>query len=143
MRGFEKVTYIEAGVIPKRGTSKSAGYDFSTIEEIEIKPNSVILIKTGIKSYMMSDEVLQVYVRSSVGFKKNLMLANTVGIIDSDYYNNENNEGHIMIALYNYGKETQFLEKGERIAQGVFSKYLVADNDDNQIQRSGGYGSTN
>lgn len=142
-RGFEKVSYIEEGIIPVRGTSMSAGYDFATIEETDIKPGQTVLVKTGIKAYMMDDEVLKIYVRSSLGFKRSLRLANSVGIIDADYYGNENNEGHIMIPLYNFGTEVQTLAKGERIAQGIFQKYLVVDNEEEiNATRDGGFGST-
>ncbi len=143
-RGFEVVTgYEDDAILPVRGTAKSAGYDFATTEEVTIKPGETVLVKTGIKAYMFDDEVLKLYVRSSLGFKKNLMLANSVGIIDADYYNNADNEGHIMVALHNYGKEYQVIVKGERIAQGIFTKYLVADNDDANETRGGGFGSTN
>ncbi len=143
-RGFEIVTGFEDdAVLPVRGTAKSAGYDFATVEEVTIKPGETVLVKTGIKAYMFDDEVLKLYVRSSLGFKKKLMLANAVGIIDADYYNNSDNEGHIMVALHNYGKEYQVLVKGERVAQGIFTKYLVADNDTSKTVRAGGFGSTN
>ncbi len=142
-RGFEKVTGFEDdAVLPKRATAKSAGYDFATTEEVTVKPGETVLVKTGIKAYMQDDEVLKLYVRSSLGFKKHLMLANSVGIIDADYYNNSDNEGHIMVALHNYGKEYQVIKKGERIAQGIFTQYQVADNDDTNTLRAGGFGST-
>lgn len=142
MRGFEKVSYISKGVIPTRGSKNSAGYDFSTIEEIIIDKGDTIIVPTGIKAFMQEDEVLELYVRSSIGLKKKLMLANTVGIIDSDYYNNIDNEGHIMIALYNYGNEKVIIEKNERIAQGIFKKYFTTTNDTSNTQRNGGFGST-
>ena len=81
-------------------------------------------------------------IRSSMAIKRHLALVNSTGIIDSDYYNNEENEGHIMIALLNYGKETVSLEKGERVAQGIFSKYLITNDDDATGIRTGGIGST-
>lgn len=143
-RGFEIVSgYANDAQLPKRATAKSAAYDFATLEEVTIKPGQTVLIKTGIKAYMQDDEVLKLFIRSSLGFKKNLMLANSVGIIDADYYNNLDNEGHIMIAIYNYGKEYQVLTKNERIAQGIFEKYLIADGDDVKTIRGGGFGSTN
>jgi len=82
------------------------------------------------------------HIRSSMAIKRHLALVNSTGIIDSDYYNNEDNEGHIMIALLNYGKETVSLEKGERVAQGIFSKYLITNDDDATGIRTGGIGST-
>lgn len=143
-RGFEIIKGFEdEAILPKRGTAKSAGYDFAATEEVTIKPGQTVLVKTGIKAYMLEDEVLKLYIRSSLGFKKNLMLANAVGIIDADYYNNVDNEGHIMVALHNYGSEYRVITKGERIAQGIFTKYLVADKDTASSLRSGGFGSTN
>jgi len=141
-RGFERINNCEKGIIPVRATAKSAGYDFATIEQVVINPGETKLVKTGIKAFMMEDEVLKIYVRSSLGFKKNLRLANSVGIIDADYYSNIDNDGHIMVALHNFGTETQVLEEKERIAQGIFQKFLVVDNDDSSAGRSGGFGST-
>lgn len=143
MRGFEKVSYMSEGIIPIRGTKNSAGYDISSIEDVVIKPGEVKVLKTGIKAYMNHDEVLELYVRSSIGIKKSLMLANTVGIIDSDYYNNSDNEGHIMIAIYNYGNSDTNIVKGERIAQGIFKQYLTTSDDTVITTREGGIGSTN
>ncbi|MFV0247000.1 MAG: dCTP deaminase domain-containing protein [Mycoplasmatales bacterium] len=143
MRGFEKVSYIDGGIIPKRGSKDSAGYDFSTIEEVIIEPNKMVVCNTGIKAFMQEDEVLSLHVRSSIGIKKGIILANITGIIDSDYYNNEDNEGHIMIALRNISNNTITLEKGEKIAQGIFNKYLVVDNEEELEKRTGGIGSTN
>lgn len=143
-RGFEIVTkYRDKQIeLPERKTSGSAGYDFSAAESVDIKPGQIAFVSTGIKAFMPKDEVLQMYVRSSLSFKKRLIKANSVGIIDSDYYNNPDNEGEIMLILYNYGQETAHIEKGERIAQGIFMKYLVIDEDDNNIKRLGGFGST-
>lgn len=142
-RGFEQVTGYDEAIIPVRGTSGSAGYDFCSYEEVTIEPNQTVMVKTGIKAYMLDDEVLQIYPRSSLGVKKHLRLANSVGIIDSDYYNNENNEGHILIPLFNFGQELVVIAKGERVAQGIFSKYLITDTDQVSAKRSGGFGSTN
>jgi dUTP pyrophosphatase len=146
MRGFKVCKGFENSDIslPKRGTKYSAGYDIESCEEVVINPKEVVVVKTGVKAYMKDDEVLQIYPRSSLGFKKHLMLANTVGIIDSDYFENEKNDGHIMIGLYNYGNEVQTISKHERIAQGIFSKYLVCE-DEEEINtiRKGGIGSTN
>ncbi len=142
MRKFEKVTYMEEAVIPTRGSKLSAGYDFSIAETVTINPGEVVLCKTGIKAKMQDDEVLKIYVRSSIGFKRHLRLANSVGIIDADYYGNENNEGHIMIPLHNFGLEPQTIRQGERIAQGIFEKYLVVTDDETITERVGGFGST-
>ncbi len=143
-RGFEVVTKFKNQTIelPKRKTSGSAGYDFSAAVTIDLKPKEITFVTTGIKAFMQHDEVLQMYPRSSLSFKKKLIKANSVGIIDSDYYNNPDNEGEIMLILYNFGDEIVKIEKGERIAQGIFIKYLTVDNDQTNIKRLGGFGST-
>ncbi|MBL0701722.1 MAG: hypothetical protein JJV90_01235 [Spiroplasma sp.] len=141
-RGFEQIKDSKLGIIPKRATAKSAGYDFHTIEDLIIAPGETVLAKTGIKAYMLDDEVLKVFVRSSLGFKKHLRLANSVGIIDADYYGNADNDGHIMIALHNFGTNVQNIEAQERIAQGIFVKYLIIDSDQAKGERDGGFGST-
>lgn len=143
MRGFELVSNISGGIIPTRGSSFSAGYDISSICEVTIFAGETKILNTGIKAYMQNDEVLELHIRSSIGIKKHLMLANCTGIIDCDYYNNASNEGHIMIALHNYGSDCITIEKNERIAQGIFKKYLVADEVEVTNTRSGGIGSTN
>lgn len=144
LRGFEVVTkYIGQHIsLPTRKTTGSAGYDFSAAETTVLKPKTITFVSTGIKAYMQNDEVLQMYPRSSLSFKKNLIKANSVGIIDSDYYNNPDNEGEIKLILYNLGDEDVIVEKGERIAQGLFTKYLVADGDNIKTKRLGGFGST-
>lgn len=143
-RGFEIVRKYQNKKIhlPERKTSGSAGYDFEAAETVDIPPREIAFVSTGIKAFMPQDEVLQMYVRSSLSFKKKLIKANAVGIIDSDYYNNPDNEGEILLILYNYGDEVAHIDKGERIAQGIFMKYLTADEDDNFVKRLGGFGST-
>ena len=148
IRGFEAVVeeYRKGTmdyVLPTRGTSKSAGYDLASPIDVIIEPHSSVLIWTNVKAYMQDDEVLEVYVRSSTAIKRDLILKNTVGIIDSDYYSNESNDGNIGICLYNTTYAPREIKKGERIAQGIFKKYLVADDDVclNEI-RVGGIGST-
>lgn len=143
MRGFELVTSIEGGMLPSRGTKASAGYDISIIEGAVINPGDTHMFATGIKAYMQSDEYLSLHVRSSIGIKKGLVLANVTGIIDSDYYNNPSNEGHIMIAVLNTTNAPVEVEAGERICQGIFSKYLIVDEDQAVDSRLGGIGSTN
>ena len=101
------------------------------------------LVKTGIKAYMMDDEVLYLYNRSSNPKKKGLVLANSVGVIDKDYYGNVDNDGHIMVAFYNVRDEQVLIKKGEKIAQCIFQKYLTTDDDDASGLRTGGFGSTN
>lgn len=144
MRDFEKISfkqfakdikedkrlYVEYK-LPIRDSKTTAGYDLFLIYDIEIKPNEIIKIPTGLKAFFEDDEVLLIFVRSSMGFKYNIRLVNQVGIIDSDYYNNKDNEGHIFIKIQNEGKETVKIKAGEAIAQGIFIKYLTTESDNN------------
>ena len=153
IRGFEVVSSFSDINLPKRSTARSAGYDFEAAEDItvpsiwkmvlkgseNIKPT---FIKTGVKAYMQEDEALFLYNRSSNPGKKGLVMANSVGVVDSDYYNNADNEGHIMFAFYNFFPVDVTIKKGERIGQGVFKKFLKADGDDAAAIRTGGFGST-
>lgn len=149
VRGFEVISdefrkhpNIEIK-LPKRGSSKSAGYDICTPVDIIIPPNGISdAIQTDIKAYMLDDEYLEIVPRSSIGFKKGLMLINTCGIIDSDYYNNPDNDGNIGFKFKNLTDETVEIKAGERILQGIFKKYLIIDNDDCDVIRTGGTGST-
>ena len=155
MRRFELVTkeefvkridikYYNNIKIPERKTQQSAGYDFSICKGEIIKKGETRVFATGIKASMEKDDFLAIFVRSSLGIKKDLMLANNVGIIDSDYYNNPDNEGHIMIALKNVGDNDVELKDGERVAQDIFLKYEVVDNERQiKAKRLGGVGSTN
>ena len=146
LRGFEKIAkYADVDFqMPERKTQKSAGYDFCLPEDVVLEPGKLQLVPTGVKAYMQDDEYLGMHIRSSMAVKKRIMLVNNVGIIDADYYNNEDNEGHIMLALLNMSSEPVALPKGERVAQGIFYNYLVADGDDNaeKAVRGGGFGST-
>ena len=144
IRGFEIVSSFEGQEIqlPERKTAQSAGYDIEAAEDCVLEPGDIKLVATGVKAFMNYDEYLALHIRSSLGIKRHIMLANSTGIIDSDYYNNEDNEGHIMLVLYNFGKETVTIQKGERIAQGIFVKYLKATEDDAVGVREGGFGST-
>ena len=132
--------------LPVRKTASSAGYDFEAAEDIVIpsikKQNIPTFIPTGIKAYMKDNEVLYLYNRSSNPKKKGLILANSVGVVDKDYYGNPDNDGHIMFAFYNIKDEDVFIKKGEAIGQGVFANYLVIDNDNASGTRLGGFGST-
>ena len=149
-RGFEVVSdefrkYPEVDIqLPKRGDSRSAGYDFYAPCDLEIYPNEKILVFSDVKVYMQEDEVLLLYVRSSLGIKCGVVLSNGTGVIDSSYYNNPSNNGNIGIALHNTSDRIVVIKQGDRIIQGVFTKYLVADND-NVIHenRVGGIGSSN
>lgn len=129
--------------LPTRGDSRSAGYDFYSNETVVLQPKQSHLFWTDVKSYMLDNEVLSIHVRSSIGTKKDLMLKNTTGIIDSSYYENPSNDGNIGICLVNMGDKIQKIEKGERIAQGVFTKYLIVDEDTClKSERTGGFGSS-
>ena len=144
-RGFEVVKdemRKTAGEItlPTRGTSKAAAYDFYSNGEYTIEPSKIAKIWTDVKAYMGDDEVLLLDVRSSMGGK--FMLANTSGWIDSDYYSNENNDGNIGVFLKNISDETLTINKGDRIAQGAFFNFLVADNGNTDEIRTGGFGSS-
>ena len=148
-RGFEIAKGFENSNInlPVRSTKNSAGYDVEAAEDCVIpafKPGQKpTLVKTGIKAYMESDEVLILANRSSNPGKKGLILANSIGVVDSDYYGNPDNDGHIMYAFFNFKAEDIEIKKGERIGQAIFQKYLVTDNDIAQGERTGGFGSTN
>ena len=143
MRGFKHVLIKDAKhlnvstQLPTRGSSGSAGYDFYSKETITIQPQQSHLFWTDVSSYMLSDEVLYIFVRSSIGIKKGLVLKNGTGVIDSDY------TGNIGICLFNQTKEPVVIELGERIAQGVFHKFLLANNDLTlNNERNGGFGSS-
>ena len=140
IRGFEKLN--EAGIIPTRATINSAGYDFYVPEDIVIKANSKVGIKTYICAYMQPDEYLAIHIRSSISIKKGLELVNQTGIVDSDYYHNPDNLGHIIIWVKNTNDTDVELKRGDRIAQGIFNKYLKADLDEAKDVRVGGFGST-
>ena len=148
LRGFEIAKGWENKDInlPIRKTKFAAGYDIEAAEDIVIpsfkKGMAPVLIPTGLKAYMEDDEVLYLYNRSSNPKKKGLILANSVGVIDKDYYGNPDNDGHIMFAFFNIKTEDITIKKGEAIGQAVFSKYLVTDNDDSNGVRTGGFGST-
>lgn len=139
--------------LPKRGSKGSAGYDiYSPISFMLSAANNLmpsmfswsgkpIVIPLGIKVQMPEDMFLTVVPRSGVGFKSGTYLANTIGIIDSDYYNNKQNEGHIMVKLVP-GFESLTVTAGDRIVQGIFTKYYITDDDEANENRNGGFGST-
>jgi len=129
--------------LPVRKTGQSAGYDLEAAEPVCIEPGAVALVPTGLKVYMEPGEALLVYVRSSLAVGRGLMLANGVGVIDADYADNPENEGHIMIALYNFGPAPAQIARGERIAQGIFTRFLTTADDAAAGARVGGFGSTN
>lgn len=149
LRGFEIAKGFENKEIklPVRKTKYSAGYDVEAAEDTIIpafKPGmKPTLIKTGIKSYMQENEYLMLANRSSNPGKKGLILANSVGIIDKDYYGNPDNDGHIMFAFFNIKDEDVEIKKGDCIGQAIFMPFLIADGDVAEGARMGGFGSTN
>lgn len=129
--------------LPTRSDSRSAGYDFYCPCDIELQPNEKVLLFTDVKAYMMEDEVLMLYVRSSVGTKLGVILSNGTGIIDSSYYGNPSNDGNIGLPLWNTSDKVVKISKGHRVAQGVFIKYYTTDNDTSlSNERKGGFGSS-
>lgn len=148
VRGFEIAKGFEdKGInLPIRKTKFSAGYDVEAAEDTVVpsfkKGMAPTLVKTGIKAYMQDDEVLMLYNRSSNPKKKGLILSNSVGVIDKDYYGNPDNDGHIMFAFYNIKDEDTVIKKGDAIGQAVFQKYLTTDDDSAEGERQGGFGST-
>lgn len=143
-RGFAVVEAFrgQGVVLPERKTAGSAGYDICAAADVTIAPGAVALVPTGLKAYMETGEFLGIFMRSSVAVKYHLSLVNGQGIVDADYYNNPENEGHIMLAVINLGDRTVRLHRGMRIAQGIFQRYLLADGDAAHGARHGGYGST-
>ena len=128
--------------LPKRSTSGSAGYDFFSPIDIHLEPNESITIPTGIKCQIENRWFLGLFPRSGLGFKYNMTLSNTCGIIDEDYFENENNEGHIMVKIIN-GKDKAFdIERGKAFVQGIFLPYGVTVDDETDGVRKGGMGST-
>lgn len=129
--------------LPRRATSGSAGYDFYSPIDFSLAPGESIKIPTGVRVRIDDGWVLKIYPRSGLGFKFRLQLNNTVGIIDSDYYNSDN-EGHIFIKITNDSKEgkTVAVKKGEGFAQGIFVEYGITEDDDVTDVRNGGFGST-
>lgn len=146
IRGFEFVAvYQDKGLsLPIRSTQSAAGYDIAAVEDIVLAPSEIALIPTGLKAYMQEKEVLYLFDRSSNPRKKGLVLINSVGVIDRDYYNNAENEGHIFVQMKNILQSPVTITAGERIAQGIFMPYLLADGDTDTTgeTRTGGFGST-
>ena len=156
MRYFEKISFLQfkkdvsddlelynSFNLPKRSTKESAGYDFESIMDFTIKPGEIKKIPLGIKANMNSGEVLFLIVRSSQGFKYNVRMCNQVGVIDKDYYNNIDNEGHMWIKLENHGDKDYVVKKGDKIIQGIFMNFLTVDNEEEIVNdRTSGIGST-
>ena len=145
-RGFEVVRDDKRKTtgevtLPTRATSKAMAYDFYANDTYIVKPDEIVKIWTDIKAYMQDNECLMLNIRSSMVGK--FMLSNVIGYIDGDYFSNESNDGNIGVFLKNVSDDVITINKGDRIAQGVFLNYLVADNGNTDTVRSGGFGSTN
>ena len=148
-RGFEVAKGFEdKGInLPIRKTKYSAGYDIEAAEDCIVPPfkpgQNPTLVKTGLKAYMQDDEMLLLYNRSSNPKKKGLIMANSVGVIDKDYYGNPDNDGAMMFSFFNIKNEDCVIKKGDAIGQAIFQKYLITDDDSADGIRMGGFGSTN
>lgn len=153
-RYFEKISYeqfakdissdrelYDSYKLPSRATNKSCGYDFYAINDVTIKPGQIVKIPTGYKAKFLSDEMLFLIIRSSLGFKYNIRMCNQVGVIDADYYNNEDNEGHMFVSLQNEGDKDFCIGKGQAYCQGIFVKYLTCGDKVSKV-RTSGIGST-
>ncbi len=153
MRKFEKISIeqfkkditedeklYKEYLLPKRSTKYAAGYDFYSIFDYTLKPGEIKKIPTGVKVIMEDDDALLLLDRSSMGFKYNVRMCNQVGVIDKDYYNNNDNEGHMWIKIQNEGEKDYIVKKGDGICQGIFIKYLKTDDDiENEILRKSDY----
>jgi dUTP pyrophosphatase len=143
---FEYVSSADKTVdLPSRSTEYSAGYDFHSPIDFKLKPHHTICIKLGIKCQIKNNECLLIIPRSSLGFKnKNYtVLTNTIGVIDSDYYNNDSNEGEICLKLHNFSHTSLIIKKNDKLVQGIFMRYDTADDDNScKTKRKGGLGST-
>lgn len=155
LRGFKVAKgYEDKNInLPVRATAHAAGYDFESAMDMYIPPYpgkdaierdgvKPCLVPTGVKAYMQPGEVLVLSNRSSGSLKKQLLLANGVGIIDGDYYENETNDGHIMFQFWSLDPEGTIIQKGERLGQGIFLPFLLADGDSATNIRTGGFGSS-
>lgn len=135
-------------ILPERADARSAGYDFYSKEAFVIEPHSEHMTWTDVKVKMYFDNVLQVYTRSGNGVKHGIIIKNNVGVIDAGYYGNESNDGNIGICLVNTSDEPFVVQIGDRIAQGIFYRYFIAEDDKfltkdaEETQRVGGFGST-
>ena len=143
MRMFKKITYeqfkkdfmddkelYESYLLPRRSTVHAAAYDFFALSDYTLKPGEIKKIPTGVKVIMEPDDVLLLLDRSSMGFKYNVRFCNQVGVIDADYYDNEDNNGHMWICIQNEGTKDYKIKKGDKMCQGMFVKYLKTDDDD-------------
>ena len=145
MRTFEKISFeqfkkdigddkeqYDSLRLPSRETKYAAGYDFHAPYGYTLKPGDILKVPTGIKCNMEDDDVLLLLDRGGMGFKYNVRFCNQVGVIDKDYYGNPDNEGHIWIRIQNEGDKDYVVNKGDRMCQGIFMKYLLVDNDNDE-----------
>ena len=146
MRKFEVAKGFEDSgvIIPQRKTSKSAGYDIVALtdEDVYLSPGQSVNLATGLKACMEDDEVMLLFIRSSLGIKKGITLSNSCAVIDADYYNNPDTDGHFILNVINTSNEVQCIPARSRVAQAVFVKYLTVDDDNATGERVGGIGST-
>ena len=146
MRKFEIAKGFEdrGVVLPQRKTAKSAGYDIIALtdEDVYVHPGMSVNLETGVKACMEDDEVMLLFIRSSLGIKQGLTLSNSCAVIDADYYNNPDNDGHFILSIINTSNEVQCIPARSRVAQAIFVKYLTVDNDNATGERIGGIGST-
>ncbi len=149
---FEKVSFrqyapygdknvYDSIALPRRATAKSAGYDFFAPTALDIAPQQTVTVATGVRALMPDDCVLMIFPRSGLGFKYRLRLNNTVGVIDADYCDSDN-EGHIFVRMTNESDRPLHLDAGVAFAQGIFVRYLLTEDDDATAPRNGGLGST-
>ena len=140
---FETVKNAPEGItLPTRSTTGSCGYDFYTPESVVVMPGDTVQVKSFVKAKIDPGYFLAIYIRSSMGIKRKISIANGTGIIDADYYGNPANDGNIIFALHNYGDEPQYIKADERVCQGVFMPFGVVEDDKAGSERSGGIGST-
>ena len=146
MRKFEIAKGFEdrGVVLPQRKTAKSAGYDIIALtdEDVYVHPGMSVNLETGVKACMEDDEVMLLFIRSSLGIKKGITLSNSCAVIDADYYNNPDNDGHFILNVINTSNEVQCIPARSRVAQAIFVKYLTVDDDNATGERVGGIGST-
>lgn len=144
IRRFEQVPgFVGEIPLPARQTAGSAGYDLRAAEDAAIAPGEVRLVATGVRAVFPPGEFLAIFARSSLAVRRKLGLANGVGVIDSDYCGNPDNGGHLFVPLWNFGSSMAYVQRGERIAQGIFLPFLLTVDDRPAAERrEGGFGST-
>ena len=144
MRDFEKISFeqfskdvapdqelYDSIIIPQRSSKATVGYDIHLLNDLNLEPGETAKLPTGLKAHFGEDEVLLIVVRSGTGFKYNIRLCNQIGVIDSDYYNNPDNEGHLFIRVQNEDDKPHSFKRGDALVQGIFMRYLTTDNDQN------------